>query len=71
MRKDPLQEIYKGLGKKPANTKRIRTGWCGFCQQPVPLKNTSGIGYLCPVCGGRVWGNHPGITRHIYHGGRG
>ena len=65
---DFLKETYKGLGKKPANTKRIRTGWCGFCQKPAPLKGIKGIGCLCPTCGGRLWGNHPGITRHIFRG---
>ncbi len=67
-KKDPLQEIYKGLGRKPSTTKKIRTGWCGFCQKPVPLKRSGKLGYLCPTCNGHVWGNHPGITRHLYRG---
>lgn len=60
--------LPKGLGRKPNTTKRIRTGWCGFCQKAQPLKQIPGLGYLCPDCGGRLLGNHPGITRHIYHG---
>ncbi len=31
MMKDPLQEVYKGLGRKPVTTKHIRTGaTCAF-----------------------------------------
>lgn len=67
-KRDPLEEVHKGLGRKPSSTKRIRTGWCSFCRIPVELKRTKGIGYLCPKCGGHVWGNKPGITRQIFHG---
>jgi len=69
--KDYLEEKHQGMGRKPSNTKRIRTGWCMFCQESHPLKRILGIGYLCPTCGGHMSGNHPGITRHIYHGGLG
>jgi len=68
-KKDPLLEIHKGLGRKPGNTKKIRTGWCPFCKEPHPLKRIPGIGYLCPTCGGAMVGNQPGITRRIYRGG--
>jgi len=64
--KDPLEEKHKGLGRKPAATRRTRTGWCGFCRQTAPLKMIRGVGYLCPICGGRLLGNAPGISRNIY-----
>jgi len=65
---DPLWNVPRGLGRKPPTTRQIRTGWCGFCQEPHPLHLIKGVGYLCPKCGGRLLGNHPGITRHIYRG---
>lgn len=66
--KDILHQKIKGMGRKPPNTRAIRAGWCGFCQQSTPLKLTKGIGYLCPRCGGRLKGDHPGITRRIFKG---
>jgi hypothetical protein len=66
---DPLRCRIKGLGKKPTGVKKIRTGWCPFCDIAVPLKVTPRIGYLCPQCGGRVVGDHPGQVRHVYPGG--
>jgi len=65
---DPLQEKHKGLGMKPSKTRKIRTGWCPFCKASHPLKRTPDIGYLCPTCGGRLFGNHPGITHEFYRG---
>ena len=66
--KDPLKETHKGLGRKPSTTRRIRTGWCGFCRQVAPLTRIRGIGYLCPTCGGHLFGDAPEITRYIFKG---
>ena len=67
-KEDPLQEKHKGLGRKPPNIRKIRTGWCTFCKESYPLKRTPRLGYLCPNCGGHMMGNHPGITHEFYRG---
>lgn len=63
MAKDYLKQKHPGLGRKPANTKRVRSGWCQFCKEVHPAVRTRGIGYLCPTCGGLMVGTAPDIDR--------
>ena len=60
-------------GQLPSTTKRIKTYWCTFCKKKITQAEATNI-YLrgkqwfhnCPICGGRLVGNNPGIERRIF-----
>ncbi len=61
------------IGRRPSTTKHIRTFYCRFCHEVVrkpnilPLRRR-GCVYLCPRCGGHVYGNTPEVDRVCFHG---
>lgn len=64
------------LPKRGNRTKRISNYWCGFCRKEVTKKDATKVPtsrrrhffYNCPVCGGQLLGDAPGIRRDFYQG---